>query len=405
MKLIEMKKIVLITTTLLLCTLTFSQEKSQNLSNALFHTEKKAKTSDNNIMSDLGVLIGREILLSLDKSKLKMKVVKTFNNYAIARVISTQFFLNFDEGYAFINSKKEIVSDFYKKIEIVKKHNLVKVQLEDYSWTLLNSNLKSLQRNLTSINSNFRKGYTIASKKREKLLKTEYLNGVIDTKGNTIVPFEFDNINMESSNKGLFIVQKDKKWGIHNSKLNKTYEPKFKSKKYEESAMFKVSFSDGLCPFANGDKWGFIDEKMNIIIPFKYDQVLNFQNDFVKVRKKRKWGVLDKKGNIIIPVKYQNIKVLRNSFFIVNHNEKSAVLDKKGNIIIPFKYKYIRDFNHDSAIVYNNKYWGVINLKDEIIIKFKYDHIEFKNKNTYKVVLPNRKFLIINEKEEIIKKI
>jgi hypothetical protein len=51
-----------------------------------------------------------------------------------------------------------------------------------------------------------------------------------------------------------------------------------------------------LIPYREGDKWGFCDKDMNIIIPIKYDWAYPFKEGLALVEINGKWGYIDKNG-------------------------------------------------------------------------------------------------------------
>lgn len=95
---------------------------------------------------------------------------------------------------------------------------------------------------------------------------TSYSNGkygVIDKKGNFIVPAEFENMDNARENKISF--SKNGKWGYMNTKGEVIIEPAYVNAR---------QFFDGMAAvMAQNRKWGFINEKGEIIIELKYDEI------------------------------------------------------------------------------------------------------------------------------------
>lgn len=133
-------------------------------------------------------------------------------------------------------------------------------------------------------------------------------DGMIDTKGNVVIPFVYDNISI--CDKNTFIVQ--------------LYE---------------------------NQKWGVINTKGNTIIPCIYDNItkLGLPNLFA-VEQNNKYGVIDKKGKVITPFIYDDIDftsypeiadILKELGLLIIKNVDSnggftyGFLDVRGNEVIP----------------------------------------------------------------------
>ena len=80
-------------------------------------------------------------------------------------------------------------------------------------------------------------------------------------------------------------------------------------------------------------------------------------------RKDNKWGLLDDKGNIVVPYIYDHIFGFDDysGLGVVELNGKKGYIDKKGNIIIQLIYDDARGFNEGLSAVKLNDKWGYIN--------------------------------------------
>ena len=96
-------------------------------------------------------------------------------------------------------------------------------------------------------------------------------------------------------------------------------------------------FSEGLAPAYRTDirKWGYIDEKMNEVIEFKYDAAAPFYNGCAEVKINRRAGCIDKNGNIIIECKYDTIFTSGDTL-VIKVNGKIAKADRKGKFLSDF---------------------------------------------------------------------
>lgn len=203
-----------------------------------------------------------------------------------------------------------------------------------------------------------------------------------------------------------------KKWKF-NDDFKKTYIPtykidiKIKELKYLSQIGFKI-FHEGFAIIEMENKYGFFNEKGEIITPIIYDKVLNYRNGFAPVciikneickdfgRKyaieKELWGIVDKKGKVVAqPIydkilqitekyivfikdfvcgvaelatgneflypQYDNIKILDNGMWVAcnkgNNENNWALISDLGNIM-SLKYSYIFNSNNDIAMVVKN---------------------------------------------------
>ena len=51
-------------------------------------------------------------------------------------------------------------------------------------------------------------------------------------------------------------------------------------------------------------KWGVVDNKGGIVVPFIYDDLNLFSEGLARVKLNGKYGFIDKAGNIVVPIIY-----------------------------------------------------------------------------------------------------
>ena len=144
--------------------------------------------------------------------------------------------------------------------------------------------------------------------------------GVIDSKNDKMLEFEYETINYYSKADILVAQDKELKDYIIDNKYEiktegilidldeeKEYfeirqgdSNKYYNFKFEEKLAKDVDKSSTLFPIKKEGKYGFADEKDNIVIEPKYDEVTK-QNayGFSGIKKDGKWGCIDKEGMII----------------------------------------------------------------------------------------------------------
>jgi hypothetical protein len=161
--------------------------------------------------------------------------------------------------------------------------------------------------------------------------------GYIDTRGEEIIIPKYDEAG--NFNQGLAGVCINGRWGL----ISKNGELKGK-------LVYDAIFNDEGMLFirVNRDtKTGYINKEGRVVIPVKYDEVINYNDEAVVVRLDKKWGAYDSTGKLVIPLKYDGIK-----YVVINHDDKKGssvfsadVVSKKKTIHLKFKAKSKKSIN------------------------------------------------------------
>lgn len=103
------------------------------------------------------------------------------------------------------------------------------------------------------------------------------------------------------------------------------------------------------------DKYGGIDTKGNIIIPFEYDNMLANSFDFIPVKKNEKWGLVSTENISLIPTKYLDIKLPSEynakHFWVMTSDSLFYNFDLTTKKIAPKGYSYVTNFANGIAYV------------------------------------------------------
>lgn len=273
--------------------------------------------------------------------------------------------------------------------------------------------------------------------------------GIYSIAKGEILPVEFDNIEFSQSYNEEFIVTKNDKKGVFNylgkeiipinydqikkkkgvlilSKNNKT-DYFLNNKIISDSLVLDKSFeiygdyisdTKTFYVFYKDKKFGIIDNKNNVIIQPKYDDIEyrrvieNSKNEnFLVVKKDLFCGMIDFNEKEIIPFKYQNIEVIHPNYAVLTINnlkhfynfrtkkintnfdfEKFDMYSgqftrlKKGNketlvsnndfsnLLFPFMYEDISENNNLFVVKLNSKY-GLVDKNNKVLIPILYEHL------------------------------
>ena len=143
------------------------------------------------------------------------------------------------------------------------------------------------------------------------------------------------------------------------------------SEKVSPKGLIKVEFDD---------KFGFINEKGEEVVPYKYDSASDFSsNGLAIVRIDGQYGYINEKGEEVIPCKYEDADDFSsNGFAKVEIDGQYGYINEKGEEVIPCKYEDTNDFSSNGlAIVIIDEKYGYINEKGEEVIPCEYEDITF----------------------------
>ncbi len=149
---------------------------------------------------------------------------------------------------------------------------------------------------------------------------------------------------VQTGDKWMFLDEKGKKTdldGYDGIALNDRYEAFFNKIAFvSENGSYKMIGTDGepindavfedAYPFMEknsyaavkqNNKWGFANEKGEIVIPCQYDEAKSFSYGLAAVKTGDKWGYIDRNGKIIIPAEYLSAEPFRDSQALVKSDD------------------------------------------------------------------------------------
>lgn len=102
---------------------------------------------------------------------------------------------------------------------------------------------------------------------------------------------------------------------------------------FKNIKMIYNHFNEGLAAVCSSknNKWGFISEKAELLIPFIYDEAHDFNEGLAAVRMNDKWGFVNPDGQMVIEPSYDEVFDFGESRAVVKLDEKYFVIDKYGN--------------------------------------------------------------------------
>ncbi|MGC4128174.1 MAG: WG repeat-containing protein [Bergeyella sp.] len=238
-------------------------------------------------------------------------------------------------------------------------------------FSIYNKNLKKIGESYEPIYNDFTiENPTITYKN----LKGKY--GIADWQGNTIIPFEYDEINkiepssflMAKKGENYGVISKDGKIKIpiKYKFLDSVYD-KFDDEKLRNQFLF---IADGKLIDINNNV---IIDGYNSITPIFYN------HSKLIVAKNKKFGIIDINKKILLPIEYDEISNWveygpKNRHFIVKNGKTGLIEYETFKTIIPPVYE---DFRQRMNLIFarrNNKY-GILTIDNQTLCPFKYDKI------------------------------
>lgn len=180
------------------------------------------------------------------------------------------------------------------------------------------------------------------------------------------IEFRFDGAHYFDKGKQIIINDKDIKFvnglamlrevqGEEQDEYLKKVKEKFKN---EDPYSLGIIIAKGRTGIPDPGKWGVVNENLNVVVPFIYDEMYSFgQNEMIVARKGSKWGCIDKQGRMVVPCEMDCFYSLDLNFITMKKDGKAGVVGKNG-IIVPFEYDEIFSVGR-----FDIK-WGICPVKD-----------------------------------------
>ena len=223
---------------------------------------------------------------------------------------------------------------------------------------------------------------------------------------------------IDSFSEGLAMVGINRKSGCIDEKANIVIEPKFNTIEKFSGVLAKITvsqdeekleqcgyidkkgniigelfdeiseFSDGLVRVRRNGKYGLIDKNMNTVIKPQFDEFSNtfyggssaFSDGLAYIKSNKKYGYINTKGKIIIEPQFDGIGYFIDGLAQIKANEKYDLIDKTGKVILQPEFDKIGKFIDGLAIIqkgksYSDEKYGLTDKTGKIILQPEFDEI------------------------------
>ncbi|MDE7410648.1 MAG: WG repeat-containing protein [Paramuribaculum sp.] len=152
----------------------------------------------------------------------------------------------------------------------------------------------------------------------------------IDNKGNELFSFSSNEYkDFGSFNHGFLPAQKENGEVVLLDKTGKKVSSIGKWKGYIPDWL---EFNNGVIVFMDGDAYGLKNEKGEIVIRAKYDELIpltKINDKYYLAKKQEKYGVVDKNDNVIIPFDYTVLGYINKNTLIVGEGKSFNFMNKE----------------------------------------------------------------------------
>lgn len=263
------------------------------------------------------------------------------------------------------------------------------------------------------------KKYEVAQVKQYNyfVLKQDNLNGVIDKKGNTIIPANYDDIKILNPEKAVFICYQ----GDSIKVLNETKQEILTEYEKVEPIRLKniasnLMYEKSVLTYLENEKYGLIDFSGKKLTKAIYDEItgLPYKEGELLVKKDEQYGVINIKGKELIKTAYEKITVdgyytdinqYSYSGYIVSvkteEGYRYGYIDCEGKMILKPEYNELSRITEieDNQNVYmigaKNGQYG-ITKNEKNLVNNEYQSIRYDSVNNVLVVEKSKKYGIVN---------
>lgn len=180
------------------------------------------------------------------------------------------------------------------------------------------------------------------------------------------------------------------------------------------SGVGEIKYNSPIRVLKNG-RFGYYNEKGELVIPFEYEQASDFI-DGIAVVQKNKYGVISEIGEELLPYEYDNILLGENRRVILERENKYylsdlkkgkelevnylyqideqkivfekdglfGIMDFSGKVLIPNEYEEVSKYIDRTFIGKKNGKYCIVDLKTNRKLTKSYDYIEQLDKNIYR---------------------
>ncbi len=186
---------------------------------------------------------------------------------------------------------------------------------------------------------------------------------------------------------------------------------------------FVFPMGDDFYKVCNGKYWGVVNAENELVISIEFQQVGNFSDNLIAVRKDNRWGYLDRDDKVVIDFMYQEADEFEDGIARVRADWKYGYINKENKVVIPMIYDLLSRpgegiitykkglefgilntegkrltskeyFPKGLRRIYLKGYYGFVNTKGQAIIPLQYKKLEHLVKDFYSFLLNGKEGIL-----------
>lgn len=220
--------------------------------------------------------------------------------------------------------------------------------------------------------------------------------GMIDEKGNEILPPIYKHINLEYSVDYPTVTTFDDKQML----INK--ENKIVTQAYDEV----LAIDNDFAIYKISGKYGLISlPDFKVVTKAEYDGFRNSSDGIIRFEKDEKYGYMNKAGQELFQPNYEDGYSFQNGYCVVKKEGKYGYLKSYAYSGTYIDCIYDKAYNIDDngiGVVKKEGKYGAINIMKKNIIPFDFDDIEFDSENNLYRVTKDKLYGYYNQRGQVI---
>jgi len=231
--------------------------------------------------------------------------------------------------------------------------------------------------------------------------------GVINTAGQITIPCIYDDVTTLTVDSALcYIVRKGRRVGIINTR-NESIVP-------FEYDYIRKGFSDLHLQIGKGGKIGLMNwESRKMVIPLIYERMQILSESQVEVQIGNRYSIFDVSGAQVLPNWYSQLKFnYSEKYAVATLNGRMGVVSLSGKEMIPFEYDELNDYITSEIFFIGAKggKYGLFGSDGKVVLPAQYDMLNgdglkmviVTNNNKTGMVTPNGSTVFPMEYDEIV---
>ena len=170
-------------------------------------------------------------------------------------------------------------------------------------------------------------------------------------------------------------MEEDELWGVIDDKGNIIIPIEYYGIEYDDVGVYVVDYEN--------DKCGLLNELGERITTAVFDDVDDFIDGLAPACVNGKYGFIDKSGQTIIDYQFDKAECFSDGYAAVKLDGKYGYINKDGRAITGYKFDDVRDFNKGTAVVkINGRYW-LLGASGELLTRRPYFDIGYENSTAF----------------------